>query len=169
MNSRVGIVYASERGIVRVPTNLSMRIQQLWKLPPSACVGLFLLCWAPTASSYSVLTHEAIIDSVWDSSIKVLLLQRFPNATAEELTAAHAYAYGGSIIQDLGYPVQQQVLQRFDALRPERRLHPQHDSRVSRSRRVCVRADGPMSSLRDYFGVGGTTTVLIGCTLAPAG
>jgi hypothetical protein len=50
-----------------------------------------------------VLTHEAIIDSVWDSSIRGLLLQRFPNATPEELTQAHAYAYGGSIIQDMGY------------------------------------------------------------------
>jgi hypothetical protein len=55
------------------------------------------------ASSYSVLTHEAIIDSVWDSSIKGLLLDRFPDATADELTKAHAYAYGGSIIQDMGY------------------------------------------------------------------
>jgi hypothetical protein len=55
------------------------------------------------ASSYSVLTHEAIIDSVWDSSIKALLLQRFPDATAEELAKAHAYAYGGGIIQDMGY------------------------------------------------------------------
>jgi hypothetical protein len=50
-----------------------------------------------------VLTHEAMVDSVWDSSIKVLLLQRFPDATVDELTAAHAYAYGGSIVQDLGY------------------------------------------------------------------
>ena len=63
---------------------------------------LFLL-YAATARPYSVLTHEAMIDSAWDSSIKVFLLQRFPNATADELTAAHAYAYGGSIIQDLGY------------------------------------------------------------------
>jgi hypothetical protein len=55
------------------------------------------------ASSYSVLTHEAIIDSVWDSAIKGLLLQRFPDATADELTKAHAYAYGGSILQDMGY------------------------------------------------------------------
>jgi len=44
-----------------------------------------------------------MVDSVWDSSIRVLLLQRFPDATPDELTAAHAYAYGGSIIQDLGY------------------------------------------------------------------
>jgi hypothetical protein len=58
---------------------------------------------ASTASAYSVLTHEAIIDSTWDSAIKPLLLKRFPDATVEELTEAHAYAYGGCIIQDLGY------------------------------------------------------------------
>src|SRR5262245_22764699 len=53
--------------------------------------------------SYSVLTHEAIIDSAWRDSIEPLLRQRFPRATAQELQAAHAYAYGGSIIQDMGY------------------------------------------------------------------
>jgi hypothetical protein len=83
--------------------NLLMGMQRLWNCSPLVYLGLLLLLSVPTASSYSVLTHEAIIDSVWDNSIKVLLLQRFPNATAEELTAAHAYAYGGSIIQDLGY------------------------------------------------------------------
>ena len=76
---------------------------KLWKLPPSLALGLLLLFSGSVASSYSVLTHEAIIDSVWDSSIKGLLLQRFPDATADELTKAHAYAYGGSIIQDMGY------------------------------------------------------------------
>jgi hypothetical protein len=54
--------------------------------------------------SYSVLTHEAIIDSTWDSAIKPLLLKRFPAATADDSDRqAHAYAYGGCIIQDLGY------------------------------------------------------------------
>ena len=57
----------------------------------------------PAAYSYSVLTHEAIIDSTWDSAIRPLLLKRFPAATPDELTQAHAYAYGGCIIQDLGY------------------------------------------------------------------
>jgi hypothetical protein len=52
---------------------------------------------------YSVLTHEAIVDSVWDASIQKLLLKRFPMATPEELEQAHAYAYGGCIIQDMGY------------------------------------------------------------------
>jgi len=54
-------------------------------------------------SGYTVLTHEALIDSVWDASIRKLLLKRFPGATPEELEQAHAYAYGGCIIQDLGY------------------------------------------------------------------
>jgi hypothetical protein len=64
---------------------------------------LLVLLSAHTAFSYSVLTHEAIIDSTWDSAIKPLLLKRFPASTADQLTEAHGYAYGGSIIQDLGY------------------------------------------------------------------
>ena len=73
------------------------------RLPHLAAVGLLLLCVAPAAYSYSVLTHEAIIDSTWDSAIRPLLLKRFPAATPEELAQAHGYAYGGCIIQDLGY------------------------------------------------------------------
>jgi hypothetical protein len=64
---------------------------------------VLFLCTATSAYSYSVLTHEAIIDSTWDSAIQPLLLQRFPAATADELLQAHAFAYGGCIIQDLGY------------------------------------------------------------------
>ena len=78
-------------------------MRRLRKLRHSAALGLLLLFPAPAAYSYSVLTHEAIIDSTWDSAIKPLLLKRFPAATADELTQAHAYAYGGCIIQDLGY------------------------------------------------------------------
>ena len=58
---------------------------------------------ARAASGYSVLTHEAIVDSLWDASLRKLLLARFPEATPEELEQAHAYAYGGCIIQDMGY------------------------------------------------------------------
>jgi Zinc dependent phospholipase C len=53
--------------------------------------------------AYSVLAHEAIIDSAWDTKIRPLLLERFPNATPDELRRAHAFAYGGAIVQDLGY------------------------------------------------------------------
>jgi len=61
------------------------------------------LCAANPASSYSVLTHEAVIDTAWQRELKPLLLSRFPNATEEQLREAHAYAYGGAIIQDMGY------------------------------------------------------------------
>jgi hypothetical protein len=62
-----------------------------------------LLLSATLSHGYTVLTHEAIVDSVWDISMRKLLLKRFPGATPEELEQAHAYAYGGCIIQDLGY------------------------------------------------------------------
>jgi hypothetical protein len=66
------------------------------------CV-LFVFCSAPNLYSYSVLSHEAIVDSVWKDSIEPMLRQRFPRVTDHELKTAHAYAYGGSIIQDMGY------------------------------------------------------------------
>ena len=53
--------------------------------------------------AYSVLTHEAIIDAVWDSTMKPLLLYRFPNATHDQLNEAHAFAYGGAMMPDIGY------------------------------------------------------------------
>jgi zinc dependent phospholipase C len=52
---------------------------------------------------YSVLTHEAIIDAAWKDGIAPLLLERFPHSSPQDLMQAHAYAYGGAIIQDLGY------------------------------------------------------------------
>jgi hypothetical protein len=52
---------------------------------------------------YSVLAHEALIDAAWETGIRPVLLQRFPNATPDELLKAHAFAFGGAIIQDLGY------------------------------------------------------------------
>jgi len=62
-----------------------------------------LLGWPSEAAAYAVLSHEAIIDSAWDTNIRPVLLKRFPDATAEQLKEAHGYAYGGAIIQDLGY------------------------------------------------------------------
>src|SRR5437016_13975274 len=53
--------------------------------------------------AYSVLAHEANIDALWEPAIRPLLQRRFPHATCEELQTARAYAYGGSVVQDLGY------------------------------------------------------------------
>src|SRR5215208_3600398 len=61
------------------------------------------LLLSAVASANSVLSHEAIIDSAWDTAIKPILLSRFPRATEEELKNAHAHAYGGAIMQDMGY------------------------------------------------------------------
>jgi hypothetical protein len=61
------------------------------------------LGWPGEADAYAVLAHEAIIDSAWDNGIRPLLLKRFPDATGEQLKEAHGYAYGGAIIQDMGY------------------------------------------------------------------
>jgi len=55
------------------------------------------------AAAYSVLAHEANIDALWDSVIRPLLTKRFPRATIEDVKQARAFAYGGSVIQDLGY------------------------------------------------------------------
>jgi hypothetical protein len=60
-------------------------------------------CLCSISQAYSVLTHEAIIDATWKDNLQPLLLKRFPAATEDELTKAHAYAYGGAIIQDIGY------------------------------------------------------------------
>jgi hypothetical protein len=66
-------------------------------------LSLIMLLCASGAWAYSVLTHEEIVDLLWTSNIQQLLLKRFPELTEAQLTEAHAYAYGGAVIQDLGY------------------------------------------------------------------
>jgi hypothetical protein len=53
--------------------------------------------------SYSVLTHEQVVDLAWQDQIQPMLLKRFPQATPDDLKRAHAFAYGGSVVQDMGY------------------------------------------------------------------
>jgi hypothetical protein len=72
----------------------------------SACfilAGVLLLLFPLESFGYAILAHQAIIDVVWASQLKPLLHRKYPQATDGELNAAEAYAYGGSIIQDLGY------------------------------------------------------------------
>ncbi|HET7439726.1 MAG TPA: zinc dependent phospholipase C family protein [Terriglobales bacterium] len=66
-------------------------------------VLLVVLLSYSSSSAYSVLTHEEIVDLLWTDEIRPLLLKRFPRLTEEQITDAHAYAYGGAVIQDLGY------------------------------------------------------------------
>jgi hypothetical protein len=67
-------------------------------------VAILLVCTAPRgAEAYSVLAHEALIDSAWEDAIAPMLRERFPAASESQILKARAYAYGGSVIQDLGY------------------------------------------------------------------
>src|SRR5690348_841344 len=67
------------------------------------CLIAILLALPSSVHAYAVLSHEAIIDAAWEMHIKPLLLKKFPQATEEDLSRAQAYAYGGAIIQDMGY------------------------------------------------------------------
>src|SRR6266571_366922 len=71
--------------------------------PRTIAILTFLLFCSPLGNSYSVLTHEEIVDLLWKQKIQPLLLKRFPDATEEDLRKAHAYAYGGCVLQDMGY------------------------------------------------------------------
>lgn len=62
-----------------------------------------LLTAPSSAAAYSVLAHEAMIDAVWEEHLAPMLRQKFPQTGTPALRAARAYAYGGSLIQDLGY------------------------------------------------------------------
>ena len=68
-----------------------------------AALLLVVLTCGGGLSAYSVLTHEEIVDLLWTDEIRPLLLKRFPELTEDQLKDAHAYAYGGAVIQDLGY------------------------------------------------------------------
>jgi Zinc dependent phospholipase C len=66
-------------------------------------VLLIVLMCADGSLAYSVLTHEEIVDLLWTDDIRPLLLKRFPDLSQDQIKEAHAYAYGGAVIQDLGY------------------------------------------------------------------
>jgi hypothetical protein len=94
-NSKVRI----KAGLPRRDT-FSVRGRWVIRLVVSFLVAL--LC-SSRSFGYSVLTHEEIVDLVWADELRPLLLKRFPTLTKDQLTEAHAYAYGGAVIQDLGY------------------------------------------------------------------
>jgi len=73
-----------------------------WSVRAAALLVIVLL-FGGASFAYSVLTHEEIIDLLWTDELRPLLLKRFPALTEEQLQEAHGYAYGGAVIQDLGY------------------------------------------------------------------
>jgi hypothetical protein len=81
-------------------TGIARRLKQATAI---VCALILLLLLPEKAEAYSVMSHQAIIDVLWESGIKPALRARFANATEEEINRGQAYAYGGAIIQDLGY------------------------------------------------------------------
>jgi Zinc dependent phospholipase C len=69
----------------------------------AAVIVVMLLICGVTSFAYSVLTHEEIVDLLWTDEIRPLLLIRYPGLSEDQTKEAHAYAYGGAVIQDLGY------------------------------------------------------------------
>ncbi len=69
------------------------------------CLAILIapICAVQTCGAYSVLTHEEIVDLAWKDTLLPLLKKRFPSATDDDLKKAHAFAYGGSVMQDMGY------------------------------------------------------------------
>jgi hypothetical protein len=63
----------------------------------------FLVAPPQPAHAYSVLSHEQVVDLAWKTHIVPLLRRRYPGITPDQIKEAHAYAYGGAIIQDMGY------------------------------------------------------------------
>ena len=74
-------------------------------MPFRRCALLFVVSVfaARSLPAYSVLSHEALVDALWDIRLRPFLLQAYPSATPDDLKRAHGYAYGGAILQDLGY------------------------------------------------------------------
>jgi hypothetical protein len=87
------------------PATLSGAITKRWRLLFVGLAELLLtiLMCSGGLSAYSVLTHEEIVDLLWADEIQPLLLKRYPGLSPDQLREAHAYAYGGAVIQDLGY------------------------------------------------------------------
>jgi Zinc dependent phospholipase C len=65
-------------------------------------LGVMMLV-APGSRAYSVLTHEQVVDLLWEDRIQPMVKERFPGLTDKQLREAHAYAYSGSLVQDMGY------------------------------------------------------------------
>jgi hypothetical protein len=77
---------------------------KLWRALLTVIFNLAVVAGLIASShAYSVLTHEQVVDLLWADQIQPLLTKRFPHATAEDLRKAHAFAYGGSLVQDMGY------------------------------------------------------------------
>jgi hypothetical protein len=72
-------------------------------VPRCLAVLIVLLIGCGTSYAYSVLTHEELVDLLWNDHLRPMIMARYPGLTEDQIREAHAYAYGGAVIQDMGY------------------------------------------------------------------
>jgi hypothetical protein len=89
-------------GYLRISAGVTHRGWRLFISRFPALILVLVIC-SGVSPAYSVLTHEEIVDLLWTGEIRPLLLQRYPGLSEDQIREAHAYAYGGAVIQDLGY------------------------------------------------------------------
>ena len=86
------------------PKPIARSIQRLRNVARRGmAIAILALLVAPPSFAYSVLTHEQVVDLVWKDTLVPMLRARFPGITEEQLKEAHSYAYGGCVLQDMGY------------------------------------------------------------------
>jgi hypothetical protein len=93
---------SEDRIRAQLPQSIALGKWGGWSARVAAVFLAMLLCTS-ASFGYSVLTHEEIVDLLWTDELRPLLLKRFPTLTEDQLKEAHGYAYGGAVIQDLGY------------------------------------------------------------------
>ncbi len=100
MNDRIALSQSLRQLPFWLPTRTARNHLRTFRV---LIVILIVLSSGHGAFGYSVLTHEEIVDLVWEDQLRPLILQHYPELSEDQIKEAHAYAYGGAVIQDLGY------------------------------------------------------------------
>ncbi len=88
--------------LLRSGLGTTVRGSRLLQIRVLFTILVIVIC-SEVSFSYSVLTHEEIVNLLWTDQIEPLILKRYPGLSEDQIREAHAYAYGGAVIQDLGY------------------------------------------------------------------
>src|SRR4029078_6549626 len=99
----MSLIFPSPHGVCASQLTLKKRSEKARKRGSKLLFALLALLTPRSLMGYGVLSHEELIDISWVSDIRPALLKHYPDPTPEQIKEAHAYAYGGSVVQDLGY------------------------------------------------------------------
>jgi hypothetical protein len=80
-------------------------MQRLRRILAICLIGLISSATPQRASAYGLSTHLLLVDLVWASDIRPLLVKSFPHQNCDVYDRARVFAYGGALFQDAGYYV----------------------------------------------------------------